>query len=192
MKVFTTIIFCVLAALLVSCSCAEQSAGSKGANSSQSADSKSKKPLKNAELGWVKFDIPNDYSVSSKDKVARHYAIRENDIDNSINDNSIHIFLVDKKKGKDMKSVLKEENRKNKGSALKKSFEMGSYTWYPVSDAMGVNRYYAEVDDTHVLKVDAAGGISVKDSPVKIVLKSIGILDLSKYPKEDAKKAAKN
>ena len=187
MKIFTTIIFCVFAALLVSCSCAEQSAGTPGAKSSQSTASKSKKPPKNVELGWVKFDVPGDYSVNSKSDVARHYAIRENDIDNSVNDNVIHIFLDDKKKSKNMKSFIEEENRGNKGSVQGKTFKMGSFKWYPVSNDMGINRYYAVADDTHVLRVDVVGGISVKDSPVKIVLKSIKIVDISKCPKENKK-----
>ena len=187
MKKIITIIFCVLTALLVSCSCADRPADSSGAKSSQSAGSKSKKSLKNVELGWVKFDIPDGYSMRSEEKVSRHYAIRENDNDNSINDNAIHIFLIDKKKGKDMKSFIKEYNRSAKGSVRKKTFDMGAFTWYPVSDDMDINRYLAEVDDTHVLKVDSLGGISVKDSPVKVVLKSIEIVDISKCPKDDSK-----
>ena len=177
MKRKVCIIICGLMLALALCSCGQSSSSSSKTTSSNSASGENvtteeKKSLNKADLGWLKFDIPEDFRLDEDSKYTDASIVKKGDSSCKLN-----FFYVGSSKDIDMDTAIQDILEEN-GGELEEAIEIAGRKWYPIKH--GLTRYYTQLDNKHYLYV-APFELTKDDEAFMTVFESIE-LDGTKLP----------
>ena len=118
MKRKVCIIICGLMLALALCSCGQSSSSSSKTTSSNSASGENvtteeKKSLNKADLGWLKFDIPEDFRLDEDSKYTDASIVKKGDSSCKLN-----FFYVGSSKDIDMDTAIQDILEENGGELV--------------------------------------------------------------------------